>query len=121
MGLIVFPMLFFMIGFLFKVFRPYYTPLEFVFFNIITSMVILVVLNGATLFITMSYFIQMALLHIGVYLAFAFGGLLTRKLYEWMREKFLTGGITQMITMIALISVMMTLCFSIQYVLTLIY
>ena len=59
LGLVIFPMLFFMIGFLFKVFRPYYKPAEFVFFNMMVAMVALVVANGATLFTTIPFFVQM--------------------------------------------------------------
>lgn len=122
LGLVIFPMLFFMIGFLFKVFRPYYKPAEFVFFNMMAAMIALVVANGSTLFITMSFFIQMALLHVGIYLAFAFVGLLTQNIYSWFKDRFpLIDGIGRSITMVALICVMMTACFSIQYLLTLIY
>ena len=46
LGLVIFPMLFFMIGFLFKVFHPYYKPAEFVFFNMMAAMIALVVANG---------------------------------------------------------------------------
>ena len=113
LGLVIFPMLFFMIGFLFKVFRPYYKPAEFVFVNMMTAMIALVVANGATLFMTIPFFVQMALLHVGIYLAFAFVGLLTQNIYGWFNNRG--------ITMVALICVMMTACFSIQYILTLIY
>ena len=114
LGLVIFPMLFFMIGFLFKVFRPYYKPAEFVFVNMMTAMIALVVANGATLF--------MELLHVGIYLAFAFVGLLTQNIYGWFNNRFpIAGGIGRGITMVALICVMMTACFSIQYILTLIY
>ena len=122
LGLVIFPMLFFMIGFLFKVFRPYYKPAEFVFVNMMTAMIALVVANGATLFMTIPFFVQMALLHVGIYLAFAFVGLLTQNIYGWFNNRFLiAGGIGRGITMVALICVMMTACFSIQYILTLIY
>ncbi len=122
LGLVVFPIIFFMIGFLFKVFRPYYTPVEFVFFNMIAAMVALVVSNGATLFITIPYFVQMALLHVGIYLVFAFVGLLTQNMYGWFKDRFpMVGEVSRSITMIALICVMVTACFSIQYVLTLMY
>lgn len=122
LGLVIFPMLFFMIGFLFKVLRPYYKPAEFVFFNMVASVIALVIANGATLFITIPFFIQMALLHVGIYLVFAFVGLATQNIYDWMKEKFpMLGGITRSLTMLALVSVMMTACFSIQYLLTLIY
>ena len=113
LGLVIFPMLFFMIGFLFKVFRPYYKPAEFVFVNMMTAMIALVVANGATLFMTIPFFVQMALLHVGIYLAFSFDG--------WFNNRFpIAGGIGRGITMVALICVMMTACFSIQYILTLI-
>ena len=122
LGLVVFPIIFFMIGFLFKVFRPYYTPVEFVFFNMIAAMVALVVSNRATLFITIPYFVQMALLHVGIYLVFAFVGLLTQNMYGWFKDRFpMVGGVSRSITMIALICVMVTACFSIQYALTLMY
>ena len=122
LGLIIFPILFFMVGFLFKVFRPYYKPVEFVIFNMIASVIALVVANGATLFVNMVYFVQMALLHVVVYLIFSFVGLGTYNLYDWLKNKFpMFGGITRVITMLALISVMVTVCFSVQYVLTLIY
>ena len=122
LGLVIFPMLFFMIGFLFKVFPPYYKPAEFVFFNMIAAMIALVVANGATLFMTIPFFVQMALLHVGIYLAFAFVGLLTQNIYGWFNNRFpIAGGIGRGITMVALICVMMTACFSIQYILTLIY
>ena len=122
LGLVIFPMLFFMIGFLFKVLRPYYKPAEFVFFNMIAAMIALVVANGATLFTTIPFFVQMALLHVGIYLAFAFVGLLTQNIYGWFNNRFpIIGGIGRGITMVALICVMMTACFSIQYILTLIY
>ena len=122
LGLVIFPMLFLMIGFLFKVFRPYYKPAEFVFFNMIAAMIALVVANGATLFMTIPFFVQMALLHVGIYLAFAFVGLLTQNIYGWFNNRFpIAGGIGRGITMVALICVMMTACFSIQYILTLIY
>lgn len=111
-----------MIGFLFKVFRPYYKPAEFVFVNMMTAMIALVVANGATLFMTIPFFVQMALLHVGIYLAFAFVGLLTQNIYGWFNNRFpIAGGIGRGITMVALICVMMTACFSIQYILTLIY
>ena len=122
LGLVIFPMLFFMIGFLFMVFRPYYKPAEFVFVNMMTAMIALVVANGATLFMTIPFFVQMALLHVGIYLAFAFVGLLTQNIYGWFNNRFpIAGGIGRGITMVALICVMMTACFSIQYILTLIY
>ena len=122
LGLVIFPMLFFMIGFLFKVFRPYSKPAEFVFVNMMTAMIALVVANGATLFMTIPFFVQMALLHVGIYLAFAFVGLLTQNIYGWFNNRFpIAGGIGRGITMVALICVMMTACFSIQYILTLIY
>lgn len=122
LGLVIFPMLFFMIGFLFKVLRPYYKPAEFVFFNMVASVIALVIANGATLFITIPFFIQMVLLHVGIYLVFAFVGLATQNIYGWMKEKFpMLGGITRSLTMLALVSVMMTACFSIQYILTLVY
>ena len=122
LGLVIFPMLFLMIGFLVKVFRPYYKPAEFVFFNMIAAMIALVVANGATLFMTIPFFVQMALLHVGIYLAFAFVGLLTQNIYGWFNNRFpIAGGIGRGITMVALICVMMTACFSIQYILTLIY
>ena len=122
LGLVIFPMLFFMIGFLFKVFRPDYKPAEFVFVNMMTAMIALVVANGATLFMTIPFFVQMALLHVGIYLAFAFVGLLTQNIYGWFNNRFpIAGGIGRGITMVALICVMMTACFSIQYILTLIY
>lgn len=122
LGLIIFPILFFMVGFLFKVFRPYYKPIEFVMFNMIASVIALVVANGATLFANILFFVQMALLHVAIYLIFSFVGLATYNLYDWMKNKFpMIGGITRVITMLALISVMVTVCFSVQYVLTLIY
>ena len=122
LGLVIFPMLFFMIGFLFKVFRPYYKPAEFVFFNMMAAMIALVVANGSTLFITIPFFIQMALLHVGIYLVFAFVGLLTQNIYGWFNNRFpIVGEIGRGITMVALICVMMTACFSIQYILTLVY
>ena len=122
LGLIIFPILFFMVGFLFKVFRPYYKPIEFVMFNMIASVIALVVANGATLFANILFFFQMALLHVTIYLIFSFVGLATYNLYDWMKNKFpMIGGITRVITMLALISVMVTVCFSVQYVLTLIY
>ena len=122
LGLIIFPILFFMVGFLFKVFRPYYKPVEFVMFNMIASVIALVVAIGATLFANILFFVQMALLHVIVYLIFSFVGLATYNLYDWMKNKFsMFGGITRVITMLALISVMVTVCFSVQYVLTLIY
>ena len=122
LGLVIFPMLFFMIGFLFKVFHPYYKPAEFVFFNMMAAMIALVVANGTTLFMTIPFFVQMALLHVGIYLAFAFVGLLTQNIYGWFNNRFpIAGGIGRGITMVALICVMMTACFSIQYILTLIY
>jgi len=65
---------------------------------------------------------KMALLHVGIYLAFAFVGLLTQNIYGWFNNRFpIAGGIGRGITMVALICVMMTACFSIQYILTLIY
>ena len=122
LGLVVFPILFFIAGFLFKVVRPYYTPIEFVGFNMVASIIALVIANGVTLFITISFFIQMVLLHVGIYFTFAFVGLATQNIYRWMKEKFpMLGGITCSLTMLALVSVMMTVCFSIQYLLTLIY
>lgn len=122
LGLVIFPMLFFMVGFLFKVFRPYYKPAEFVFFNMIAAMIALVITNGATLFMTIPFFVQMALLHVGIYLAFAFVGLLTQNIYQWFNNRFpIVGGIGRGIMMVALICVMITACFSIQYILTLIY
>lgn len=122
LGLVIFPILFFIVGFLFKVIRPYYTPIEFVGFNMVASVIALVIANGATLFITIPFFVQMALLHVGIYLAFAFVGLLTQNIYGWFNNKFpIVGGIGRGITMVALICVMMTACFSIQYILTLVY
>ena len=91
-------------------------------FNMIASVIALVVANGATLFVNMVYFVQMALLHVVVYLIFSFVGLATYNLYDWLKNKLpMFGGITRVITMLALISVMVTVCFSVQYVLTLIY
>ena len=72
LGLIIFPILFFMVGFLFKVFRPYYKPIEFVMFNMIASVIALVIANGATLFANILFFVQMALLHFAIDLIFSF-------------------------------------------------
>ena len=114
LGLVIFPILFFIFGFLFKVIRPYYTKIEFVLFNVIASVIALIIANG--------FFVQMMFLHVGIYLFFSFMGLGTQIIYSWMKERFpLISGITGGLTMLALVSVMMTACFSIQYLLTLIY
>lgn len=121
-ALIIFPILFFMEGFVFKLFRPYYRPIEFVLFNTVASVLALMLAFGSSLFYSMPYFIKMSLIHIGIYLIFAFVGLMTRKLFELFKEKFpMIGGISQAITMVALVSIMITLCFSIQFVITLFY
>lgn len=121
-ALIIFPILFFIEGFVFKLFRPYYRPIEFVLFNTVASVLALMLAFGSTLFYSMPYFIKMSLIHIGIYLIFAFVGLMTRKLFELFKEKFpMIGGISQAITMVALVSIMITLCFSIQFVITLFY
>ena len=83
LGLVIFPMLFFMIGFLFKVFRPYYKPAEFVFFNMMAAMVALVVANGATLFMTIPFFVQMALLTCGNLFSICICWIIDAK-YLWM-------------------------------------
>lgn len=121
-ALIIFPILFFIEGFVFKLFRPYYRPIEFVLFNTVASVLALMLAFGSSLFYSMPYFIKMSLIHIGIYLIFAFVGLMTRKLFELFKEKFpMIGGISQAITMVALVSIMITLCFSIQFVITLFY
>ena len=125
-ALIIFPILFFIEGFVFKLFRPYYRPIEFVLFNTVASVLALMLAFGSTLFYSMPYFIKMSLIHIGIYLIFAFVGLMTRKqpeeIFELFKEKFpMIGGISQAITMVALVSIMITLCFSIQFVITLFY
>lgn len=121
-SLIIFPILFFIEGFVFKLFRPYYRPIEFVLFNTLASVLALMLAFGSSLFYTMPYFIKMSLIHIAIYLIFAFVGLLTRKLFELFKEKFpMLGGLTQGITMMALVSIMITLCFSIQFFITLFY
>lgn len=115
-ALIIFPILFFIEGFVFKLFKPYYRPIEFVLFNMVASVLALMLAFGSSLFYTMPYFIKMSLIHIAIYLVFAFVGLLTRKMFEIFRDKFpMLGGITQGITMMALISIMITFCFSIQF------
>lgn len=122
LGLVIFPILFFIVGFLFKVIRPYYTKIEFVLFNVIVSVIALIIANASMLFLTFSFFVQMMFLHVGIYLFFSFMGLGTQIIYSWMKERFrLISGITGGLTMLALVSVMMTACFSIQYLLTLIY
>lgn len=121
-ALIIFPILFFIEGFVFKLFRPYYRPIEFVLFNTVASVLALMLAFGSSLFYSMPYFIKMSLIHIGIYLIFAFVGLMTRKLFELFKEKFpMIGGISQAITMVALVSIIITLCFSIQFVITLFY
>lgn len=121
-ALIIFPILFFIEGSVFKLFRPYYRPIEFVLFNTVASVLALMLAFGSSLFYSMPYFIKMSLIHIGIYLIFAFVGLMTRKLFELFKEKFpMIGGISQAITMVALVSIMITLCFSIQFVITLFY
>ena len=115
-ALIILPILFFIEGFVFKLFKPHYRPIEFVLFNMVASVLSLMLAFGSSLFYTMSYFIKMSLIHIAIYLVFAFVGLLTRKMFEIFRDKFpMLGGITQGITMMALISIMITFCFSIQF------
>ena len=85
-------------------------------------MIALIIANGSMLFLTFSFFVQMMFLHVGIYLFFSFMGLGTQIIYSWMKERFpLISGITGGLTMLALVSVMMTACFSIQYLLTLIY
>lgn len=122
LALIIFPILFFIEGFVFKLFRPYYRPIEFVLFNTVASVLALMLAFGSSLFYSMPYFIKMSLIHIGIYLVFAFVGLMTRKLFELFKEKFpMIGGISQAITMMALVSIMITLCFSIQFMITLFY
>ena len=121
-ALIIFPILFFIEGFVFKLFRPYYRPIEFVLFNTVASVLALMLAFGSSLFYSMPYFIKMSLIHIGIYLIFAFVGLMTRKLFELFKEKFpMIGRISQAITMVALVSIIITLCFSIQFVITLFY
>lgn len=121
-ALIIFPILFFIEGFVFKLFRSYYRPIEFVLFNTVASALALMLAFGSSLFYSVPYFIKMSLIHIGIYLIFAFVGLMTRKLFELFKEKFpMIGGISQAITMVALVSIMITLCFSIQFVITLFY
>ncbi len=121
-ALIIFPILFFIEGFVFKLFRSYYRPIEFVLFNTVASVLALMLAFGSSLFYSVPYFIKMSLIHIGIYLIFAFVGLMTRKLFELFKEKFpMIGGISQAITMVALVSIMITLCFSIQFVITLFY
>ena len=41
-----------------------------------------------TKFMTIPFFVQMALLHVGFYLAFAFVGLLTQNIYGWFNNRF---------------------------------
>ena len=121
-ALIVFPIVFFILGFVFKLFRPYYTPIEFVLVNVVLSMLTLMLSFGSSLFYTIPYFIKMSLIHIGINFVFAFMGVLTYKLYEMFKEKFpMLGGFTQIVTMLALISIMVTFSFSIQFVITLMY
>lgn len=121
-ALVVFPIVFFILGFVFKLVRPHYTPIEFVLVNIVLSMLTLMLSFGSSLFYNIPYFIQMSLIHIGINLVFAFMGVLTYKLYDLFKEKFpMIGGFTQVITMLALISIMVTFSFTIQFAITLMY
>ena len=117
-ALVVFPIVFFIIGFVFKLFKPHYRPIEFV----LVSVLALMLSFGSSLFYTIPYFIKMSLIHIAINFVFAFMGVLTYKLYEIFKEKFpMLGGFTQIITMLALISIMVTFSFTIQFVITLMY
>ena len=46
-ALVVFPIVFFILGFVFKLVRPHYTPIEFVLVNIVLSMLTLMLSFGA--------------------------------------------------------------------------
>lgn len=121
-ALVVFPIIFFIIGFVFKLFKPHYRPIEFVLMNIVLSVLALMLSFGSALFYSIPYFIKMSLIHIAINFVFAFMGVLTNKLYEIFKEKFpMLGAVTQIITMLALISIMVTFSFTIQFVITLMY
>ncbi|MGL4373393.1 MAG: hypothetical protein ACRCS6_06385, partial [Turicibacter sp.] len=79
-GLILLPIIFFFIGFLFKKVRPYYRPVEFVFTVMILAILGLLLAFGSALFSDFTFFIQVGLIHVTIYVSFAFIGLLTNKL-----------------------------------------
>ncbi|HAX73943.1 MAG TPA: hypothetical protein DCY20_10510 [Firmicutes bacterium] len=115
-GSIILPIVFYFIGFLFKKLRPHYKPIEFVLVVMILSMLGLFVAFGTSIFGDMVFFIQIALMHVIIYVGFAFTGLLTRRLYELFQKKFtMMNGFVQIITLLAMITTMIVFAFFIQY------
>ena len=111
------PVIFFFIGFLFKKFRPYYKPIEFILFTMVLAVISVVLAFGSTLFVTMQFFIQAMLMYVTIYLVFAFMGLATDKIQEWFKVKYEElNGLVQLFVLLAVFSTMLLIAFSVQFI-----
>ncbi len=110
------PMIFFFIGFLFKKFRPYYRPIEFVLVILILSMITVLATYGSQLFVSMLLFIQIMLMYTIIFFVFAFMGLLTDISYNWFKNKFdMLNGFVHVLVLLAMLSTFMMASFSVQF------